>query len=55
VLVNTGQTDQAGDAFKKAIDANPNYAPAQYQYGVYLVSKAKTTPDGKVVPPDGTG
>ncbi len=54
VLVNTGQTDQAGDAFKKAIDTNPNYAPAQYQYGIYLVSKAKTTSDGKVIPPDGT-
>ena len=54
VLVNTGQTDQAGDAFKKAIDANPNYAPAQYQYGIYLVSKATTTADGKVIPPDGT-
>ena len=54
VLVNTGQTDQAGDAFKKAIDVNPNYAPAQYQYGIYLVSKAKTTSDGKVIPPDGT-
>ncbi len=54
VLVNTGQTDQAGEAFKKAIEASPNYAPAQYQYGVFLVSKAKTTADGKVVPPDGT-
>ncbi len=54
VLVNTGQTEQAGDAFKKAIDANPNYAPAQYQYGIFLVSKAKTTSDGKVIPPDGT-
>jgi tetratricopeptide (TPR) repeat protein len=54
VLVNTGQTEQAGEAFKKAIDANPNYAPAQYQYGIYLVSKATTTADGKVIPPDGT-
>ncbi|HLJ13095.1 MAG TPA: carboxypeptidase regulatory-like domain-containing protein [Bryobacteraceae bacterium] len=54
VLVNTGQLEPAGQAFKKAIDADPNYADAQYQYGVYLVSKATTTPDGKIVPPAGT-
>jgi len=54
VLVNNGQNEQAGDAFKKAITADPNYADAQYQYGVYLISKATTTPDGKIVPPDGT-
>ncbi|MCC6860816.1 MAG: carboxypeptidase regulatory-like domain-containing protein [Bryobacterales bacterium] len=54
VLVNTGQMEPAGDAFKKAIEADPNYAPAQYQYGVYLVSKAQTTPDGKVIPVPGT-
>ncbi len=54
VLVNTGQIEPAGEAFKKAIEADPNYANAQYQYGVYLVSKATTTPDGKIVPPPGT-
>ena len=54
VLVNNGQGEQAGDAFKKAIAADPNYADAQYQYGIYLISKATTTPDGKIVPPDGT-
>ena len=54
VLVNTGQLDPAGEAFKKAIEASPNYAPAQYQYGIYLISKATTTPDGKIVPPPGT-
>ena len=54
VLVNTGQLEEAGQAFKKAIEADPNYAPAQYQYGVYLVSKATTTPDGQIVPPEGT-
>jgi Tfp pilus assembly protein PilF len=54
VLVNIGQLEPAGAAFKKAIEANPNYADAQYQYGVYLVSKATTTPDGKIVPLDGT-
>ncbi len=54
VLVNTGNTEPAGVAFKKAIDADPNYADAQYQYGVYLLSKAQTTADGKVIPPPGT-
>ena len=54
VLVNGGQMEGAGEAFKKAIAVSPNYAPAQYQYGVYLVSKATTTADGKIVPPEGT-
>ena len=54
VLVNTGQLEPAGEAFKKAIDADPNYADAQYQFGVYLVGKATTTPDGKIIPPPGT-
>jgi len=54
VLVNTGQLDAAGDAFKRAIEADPNYADAQYQYGVFLISKATTTPEGKIVPPPGT-
>jgi tetratricopeptide (TPR) repeat protein len=54
VLVNTGQLEPAGDAFKKAIEADPNYADAQYQYGVYLISKAQTTADGKIIPPPGT-
>jgi tetratricopeptide (TPR) repeat protein len=54
VLMNTGQTEAAGEFFKKAVEANPNYAPAQYQYGLYLIGKAQTTPDGKVVPVPGT-
>jgi tetratricopeptide (TPR) repeat protein len=54
LLVNSGHNQEAVEAFKKAIDANPNYAPAQYQYGVSLVSKATTTADGKVTPPPGT-
>lgn len=54
VLVNTGQTEPAGNAFKMAIEKDPTYADAQYQYGVYLLSKATTTADGKVTPPPGT-
>jgi Tfp pilus assembly protein PilF len=54
VLVNTGQLEPAGAAFKRAIEADPNYADAQYQYGVYLMSKAETKADGSIVPPPGT-
>lgn len=54
VLTNIGQSEPAGSAFKKAIDADPNHADAQYQYGIYLMGKAQTTADGKVVPPEGT-
>ena len=54
VLVNAGQNEAAGQAFKKAIDIDPNYADAQYQYGMYLLGLAKITPEGKVVPADGT-
>jgi len=54
LLVNAGQNEPAGDAFKKAIAADPNYAEAQYQYGVYLLSKATIAADGKVTPVPGT-
>ncbi len=54
LLVNAGQLEPAGQAFKQAIGADPNYADAQYQLGVYLVSKAQTTPEGKFKPVDGT-
>lgn len=54
VLVNNNQLEPAGAAFKKAIEADPNYADAQYQYGVYLVSKAEVSKEGKVTPPPGT-
>ena len=53
VLTNRGQIEPAGAAFKKAIDADPKHADAQFQYGIYLTSKAQTTADGKVVMPDG--
>ena len=54
VLVNTGQTDAAGEAFKKAIELTPTYADAYYQYGVTLVGKAAIDADGKVTPVPGT-
>jgi tetratricopeptide (TPR) repeat protein len=54
VLVNLGQNEAAGGMFKKAIEADPTYAEAHYQYGLSLYAKATTAPDGKIVPPDGT-
>lgn len=53
VLTNRGQLEPAGAAFKKALDADPKHADAQFQYGIYLTSKAQTTADGKVVMPEG--
>ena len=52
VLANTNQNDQAGEAFKKAMATG--YVEAYYQYGLSLVAKATTAPDGKIVAPDGT-
>jgi tetratricopeptide (TPR) repeat protein len=53
VLVNTGQTAEAEDFFKKAIEADPSYAPAQFQYATALSAKLQTNPDGSVVAPPG--
>lgn len=55
VLVNTGQSEASGAAFKKAIDADPKYAAAWYQYGIYLVGQAKIdAKTGKSTPAPGT-
>jgi tetratricopeptide (TPR) repeat protein len=55
LLTNSGQTDGACTAFKKALDADATYADAHYQYGICLVSKAQVNPTtGKVIPPPGT-
>jgi tetratricopeptide (TPR) repeat protein len=54
ILVNSGQNEAAGDAFKKAIELTPTYADAYYQYGVTLVGKAQIGADGKITPPPGT-
>ena len=54
MLVNSGQSQQAEDMFKKAIEADPNYADAHYQYGIVLIGKAQVDKDGKVTPPAGT-
>jgi tetratricopeptide (TPR) repeat protein len=69
VLVNSNQSEAAGIAFQKAITSfdaikaagNPppdivrNYADANYQYGIVLLSKAATdAATGKVTPVPGT-
>ena len=54
VLVNTGNYAEAESVFQQAIAADPAYADAHYQYGMCLVAKATTTPDGKMVAPAGT-
>lgn len=53
-LQNAEQVDRSGQAFMKAIEAEPNYANAHFQYGVYLASKAIRTPEGKIVWQPGT-
>src|SRR5207248_8610113 len=53
LLINSGRMDPAGEAFKKAIEADPNYADAQYQYGIYLISKAQMK-ENKLIPVPGT-
>jgi tetratricopeptide (TPR) repeat protein len=53
VFVNSGQAAQAEVAFKKAIEVNPDYADAQFQYATALSARLSTGSDGKVVAPDG--
>ena len=53
VYINAGQSGPAETAFKKAIEVNPEYADAQYQYASALSARLSTDKDGKVVAPDG--
>jgi len=53
VLVNNGQAAPAEVAFKKAIEVNPDYADAQFQYATALSARLATGSDGKIVAPDG--
>jgi len=54
VLTNSGQQDAACNAFKKALEVDPNYADAHYQYGICLTGKAVAKPDGSLTFPEGT-
>jgi tetratricopeptide (TPR) repeat protein len=53
-LVNSGKSSEAVDAFKKAVEVDPGNADAHYQLGICLMSRAQTTPEGKVTPAPGT-
>jgi Tfp pilus assembly protein PilF len=53
VLTNIGQTDPAVNAFKKAVELDPKYAPAWWQYCSALSAKMTMTPDGKPIAPEG--
>jgi Tfp pilus assembly protein PilF len=53
VLTNIGQTDPAVNAFKKAVELDPKYAPAWWQYCSALSAKLTMTADGKPIPPEG--
>ena len=53
-LVNTGSPDKAPEFFKKATDADPNYAEAWYQYGSLQMMQGKVDPKTgqQTYPPD---
>ncbi len=53
-MVNTGNNQGAIDAFRKATEAQPDYAAAFYQLATVLVGTAKMNEDGSVVPAPGT-
>lgn len=53
-LINHGKLDDAIPFFKKATDADPNYAEAWYQYGTLLMNKGSVDPKtgAQTYPPD---
>jgi tetratricopeptide (TPR) repeat protein len=55
-LVNTGQPDKATEFFKKATDADPNYAEAWYQFGSLQMMQGKVDPKtgAQTYPPETT-
>ena len=53
VYVNSGQSAPAEAAFKKSIEANPEYADGQFQYASALSARLSTDKEGKVVAPPG--
>jgi tetratricopeptide (TPR) repeat protein len=53
VYVNAGQPAPAEAAFKKAIEVNPDYADAQFQYATALSARLTTDKSGKVIAPEG--
>jgi Tfp pilus assembly protein PilF len=54
LFVNMGSGDLSEQAFKKSIEADPNFADAYYQYGIALIGKATVGADNKISAPPGT-
>jgi len=54
VMVNQGKMDDAAVALKKATELDPTNANAFYWYGMALLGKAETKPDGTINPVPGT-
>ncbi len=54
VMVNTGNTDGAIAAFRKATTAQPDFANAYYQLGTALVGTAQMKEDGSIIAAEGT-
>ena len=38
-LLNAGKYDEAAPILKRALDADPNFAPAHYHLGIYAMQK----------------
>ena len=53
-MVNTGNTQGAIDAFRKATTAQPDFANAYYQLATVLVGTAQMKEDGSIIPAEGT-
>jgi tetratricopeptide (TPR) repeat protein len=53
VYINSGQSAPAEVAFKKAVEVQPDYADAQFQYATALSARLTTDKAGKVIAPDG--
>jgi tetratricopeptide (TPR) repeat protein len=53
LYTNSGQSGPAEAAFKKAVELQPDYAEAQFQYATALSARLSTDKAGKVVAPDG--
>lgn len=54
VMVNTGNTQGAINAFTRATEAQPDFANAYYQLATVLVGTAQMKDDGSVIPAPGT-
>jgi Tfp pilus assembly protein PilF len=48
ILVNASHTPEAERAFRRSIEADPDYAEAHYQYGVLLMGRATVSPNGRI-------